>query len=98
MVRAHVIVSGLVQGVRFRVNTQKEARKLKITGWVRNLFSGKVEIVAEGPEAAVQAFISWTKEGPRFAKVNNVAVSIAEPTGEFEDFEIREYGLRPLPD
>ena len=98
MKRAHVIVSGLVQGVRFRANTQKEARKLKITGWVRNLFSGKVEIVAEGSEAALKEFISWVEEGPRFARVNNVAVSIVEPTGELEDFEIREYGLRPLPE
>lgn len=98
MVRAHLIVSGLVQGVSFRKNAQKEAKNLGVTGWVRNLFSGKVEIVAEGTEDAVNTFISWAKEGPRFSKVREVAVFPSEPTGEFSGFEIREYGLRPLPD
>ncbi|MDP3901318.1 MAG: acylphosphatase [bacterium] len=98
MIRAHIIVSGLVQGVSYRKNTQNEARKLKITGWVRNLFSGKVEIVAEGTEEAVNALISWIREGPRFARVKGAAVSLSESTGEFKDFEIREYGLFPLPE
>lgn len=85
-VRAHVLISGKVQGVFFRANTIKEARELELTGWVRNLEDGTVEAVIEGPENKVKELILWCNEGPRLAKVEKVEVKYEVPTGEFEGF------------
>jgi acylphosphatase len=64
------------------------ARKLGVSGWVRNRFDGAVEAVVEGPEAAVQAFITWCHEGPAGAYVTNVQVAWEAYTGEFADFRV----------
>ncbi|MFB6109906.1 MAG: acylphosphatase [Halodesulfurarchaeum sp.] len=86
--RAHVFVSGTVQGVYFRANTREEARKRSVDGWVRNLEDGRVEAVFEGPESAVEEMIEWCHEGSPKATVTDVSVTWEEPTGE-EGFEIR---------
>ena len=57
--RAHVCVSGNVQGVFYRANTRDTARELGVDGWVRNLEDGRVEAVFEGPEPAVEELIDW---------------------------------------
>lgn len=71
MKRVHIIVTGLVQGVGFRHYTRKEAEVLKITGFVRNLSDGSVEIEAQGTEDHIQSFINWAKKGPRNARVDS---------------------------
>ncbi len=91
MKRAHIFVSGRVQGVFYRATTQEVARRLRLRGWVRNLPDGRVEIVAEGPEDALKALIDWCWEGPPLARVEDVKVIWEEPTGEFEDFVVRYY-------
>ena len=91
MKRAHIFVSGRVQGVFYRATTQEVAKRLRLKGWVRNLPDGRVEIVAEGPEDALKALIDWCWEGPPLAKVEDVKVIWEEPTGEFEDFVVRYY-------
>ncbi|RLI30619.1 acylphosphatase [Candidatus Bathyarchaeota archaeon] len=87
-VRAHVIVSGRVQGVFFRYETKKEALKRGVKGWVRNLPTGEVEAVFEGEKEDVEEMIKFCRKGPPLAKVKDVKVSWEEYKGEFEDFKI----------
>jgi len=87
-VRAHVWISGRVQGVFFRAHTKEVAEKLGLTGWVRNLPDGRVEAVFEGEEDAVKEAIEWCKRGPPLARVEKVEVRYEDPTGEFRDFRI----------
>jgi acylphosphatase len=87
--RAHIFVSGFVQGVFFRSNTQERARQLGLKGWVRNLEDGRVEAVFEGEKEKVLKMIEWAERGPEFAKVENIEVNWEEYKGEFDDFEIR---------
>jgi len=86
--RAHIFVSGRVQGVGFRWSVLNKARQFGIKGWVRNLPDGRVEAVFEGNKEIVEKIISWTKEGPYFAKVEKVDVQWENYTGEFEDFTV----------
>ena len=88
-VRAHLFISGRVQGVFFRACTREEAQKYKITGWVKNLWDGRVEAVLEGEEGAVQSMISWCHSGPSHAAVTDVSVEIGEARGEYIVFDIR---------
>jgi len=90
-VRAHVYVSGRVQGVFFRSETQDEALRRNVTGWVRNLPDGRVEAVFEGEKEAVEKLIEFCKRGPPGARVTKVEVAWEPYTGEFKDFKIR-YG------
>jgi acylphosphatase len=90
-VRAHVYVSGRVQGVFFRSETQDEALRHGVTGWVRNLPDGKVEAVFEGEKKAVEKLIEFCRRGPPGARVTKVDISWEPYTGEFKDFKIR-YG------
>jgi acylphosphatase len=86
--RAHVFISGRVQGVNFRWYTQREAQRLGLTGWVRNLWDGRVEAIFEGDEEPVQRAVNWCHTGPSSARVDNIEVSYEEPTGEFSHFAI----------
>jgi acylphosphatase len=70
--RAHLFISGRVQGVNFRYYTVRQAESLGVTGWVRNLWDGRVEAVFEGDETAVQGMIDWCQNGPRAARVDHV--------------------------
>jgi acylphosphatase len=89
MVRAHVFVSGLVQGVSFRWYAIQNARRLGVAGWVRNLPDGRVEAVYEGPGQPVDEMVAWSHQGPPSARVNDVEVSWEEPEGLAEfDYEL----------
>lgn len=92
-VRAHVFISGRVQGVFFRSETRYEAKKRGVKGWVRNMPDGKVEAVFEGEEKSVKELIEFCRRGPSGARVKNIHVIWENYTGEFKDFEIR-YGYR----
>lgn len=85
--RAHVHVSGKVQGVFYRANTRNTARKLGVDGWVRNLPDGRVEAVFEGPESDVEEMIDWCHTGSPAADVEAVDVEFEEPTG-LDGFEV----------
>ncbi|RLE87769.1 MAG: acylphosphatase [Thermoprotei archaeon] len=89
MVRAHIFVKGLVQGVGFRWSMRAVAKRLGVKGWVRNLPDGRVEAVLEGPEERVREVIEWARRGPPLAVVEDVEVRWEEYKGEYEDFEIR---------
>jgi acylphosphatase len=86
--RAHLHVSGWVQGVSFRGFARKCAQELGLTGWVRNLYDGRVEAVAEGPRPVLEAFIAKLREGPPSARVEEVRVAWEDFRGEFPDFKI----------
>lgn len=88
-IRFHIFVSGRVQGVFFRENTRRKAKKIGITGWVRNLTDGRVEAVLEGEKDKIERMINWAKKGPMFAKVKGVKIEIEEYQAEFNDFEIK---------
>jgi acylphosphatase len=88
-VRAHVFVTGKVQGVYYRQNTMETAKAHGVSGWVRNLPDGRVEAVLEGDDSKVKSVVDWCKKGPPRAEVGNVEVKFETPTGEFSGFEIR---------
>lgn len=87
--RAHVYVSGRVQGVFFRATTQREASKRNVSGWVRNLRDGRVEAVFEGEEDIVKEMVDFCRHGPSMANVKNVEVEWEENRNEFSEFEVR---------
>ena len=88
MIRAELVVSGLVQGVFYRASAQTEALRLGLLGEVRNLPGGEVEAIVEGPRAQVEAFIAWCRRGPEAARVDAVQVRWSPARGEFRSFRI----------
>ena len=88
-IRAHLKIHGRVQGVFFRATTEDEARRLGLTGWVRNCPDGSVETVAEGNAEKVEEFILWCHHGPPSARVTKVDLQREEPREEFENFSTR---------
>lgn len=86
--RAHVLISGRVQGVNFRWYTQRKADELGLTGWVRNLWDRRVEAVFEGNEEAVRQAVAWCHTGQPPARVTRVEVTYTPATGEFATFRI----------
>lgn len=88
MRRAHIVVSGLVQGVFFRSFVQENALKLGLKGFVRNLPSGEVEAVVEGYDEGIEKLIGKLKAGPPSARVENVDVKWQPYKGEFDGFRI----------
>ena len=89
MDRVHLIVQGRVQGVGFRYSTRLEAIQLGLTGYVRNLSDGTVEIVAEGVSPAMNQLLEWVKQGPPAALVKQVDIAYRPANGEFSDFTIQ---------
>jgi len=87
--RAHVFISGRVQGVFFRASTTEEAKRLGLTGWVRNMRDGRVEAVFEGEESLVDVMVSWCHKGPSYSNVEDVEVMHEKYSGEFDDFNVR---------
>ena len=84
-----VTVSGKVQGVGFRIYTQRQAQQLGVRGYVRNLANGDVEIMAVGKSERVNALLKWASSGSPSAVVNNLEVEVLSDVEEFKDFEIR---------
>ena len=82
-----VTVTGRGQGVAYRHHAQEQARRLGVTGWVRNEPDGSVVAHLEGEEVAVGSLVAWCREGPPYARVSGVDVRASEPTGA-RDFEV----------
>ncbi len=87
-VRAHLIINGEVQGVFFRESMRRVAYQFGVTGWVRNLFDGRVEAVIEGQRNAVESVVRWSEKGPPSAVVTDVAVEWEEYHGEYDLFQV----------
>lgn len=88
LVRVHVFIDGRVQGVAYRFFAEKQANRLGLTGWVRNLADGRVEVLAEGPAAEIETFLDRLRGGPSLAHVDQLEVRREQATGEFVSFEI----------
>lgn len=84
----HFLVSGRVQGVFFRAATEAAARRLGLTGWVRNLADGSVELVACGEDAKLSELEHWLWQGPPRARVEQVRSREVERQ-TFGDFSVR---------
>ncbi len=89
--RAHVLVSGMVQGVFFRYHTRELAQRLGLRGWVRNMPDDRVEAVFEGEKEAVERMLEFCRRGPSGARVSDIETKWEQPGGEFSSFEVR-YG------
>lgn len=87
--RAHVFISGKVQGVFFRAYTRDKALELGLKGWVRNLRDGRVEAVFEGEKDRVEEMLRWCHKGSPYARVTNVEVHWKDPAGDLHSFEVR---------
>jgi len=86
--RVQLIVRGRVQGVYYRASAHREAKRLGLTGWVKNRTDGSVEVVVEGDEDPVKDFLAWAQHGPATARVDHVETRWRSYTGEFADFRI----------
>jgi len=87
--RAHVYVSGRVQGVFFRDATRRKAQELGLGGWVRNLPDGRVEALFEGTSDAVRQVVQWCEGGTPEASVDNVEADFEAAKGDLDGFEVR---------
>ena len=88
-IRSHVVVSGIVQGVFYRDFTQRRARALGLSGWVRNLPDGRVEAVAQGEKESITRLVQAMRQGPPSARVDRLEFSWQAPEADLPDFEIR---------
>lgn len=86
--RARVVVAGRVQGVFFRYSAQELANRLKVLGWVKNRWDGKVEAVFEGERNVVKQMIEWCHKGPPGAHVQSVDMHWEDYVGEYDQFSI----------
>jgi len=88
MARLHAKISGIVQGVFFRARTEEKAKELGLTGWVKNLSGGGVEVVAEGEKKRLEELLAWLWKGPSPAHVEKVESGWERFAGEFSDFTV----------
>lgn len=84
----HLVISGRVQGVAYRVSMVDAAMRLGVRGWVRNRSNGDVEATVQGTPTAIEAIIEWARRGPSLAIVDNVQIEDA-PVESFRRFETR---------
>lgn len=91
LVRVRVLIGGRVQGVAYRFFAEKSAARLGVTGWVRNLPDGRVEVLAEGTEPRIATFLARLEAGPALARVDSFEVSREAATGEFSTFRIGSF-------
>ena len=89
MRRLRAIVRGRVQGVGYRATALEQARRLGLSGWVRNQMDGTVEVVAEGDEKAVLGFLDDLRRGPRGARVTNIDTEWTDARSDLQGFDIR---------
>jgi acylphosphatase len=87
--RAHIYVSGKVQGVFYRYETKKYAELHSVNGWVRNMPDGRVECLFEGEKEEVEKIIEFCRQGPPAAHVDDVEIQWEEWKEEFDDFQIK---------
>lgn len=88
MSQAHILVSGFVQGVGYRMFVRKNAEELGITGWVTNLLDGRVEALLQGRKETIEKLIERCKKGPYFSEVKNISIEFQQIEEKFEEFTI----------
>ena len=88
MDQVHLIISGKVQGVFYRASCQKIAIQYDLKGWVKNLSTGQVEVLAQGKKEEIEKFINWCKKGPPHAIVNDLEIKWQPLNHDYNTFEI----------
>jgi len=88
--RAHIYITGRVQGVFYRSFVRAKAQLLGLKGWVKNTMDGCVEIVFEGETEDINSAIEDCRRGPPHAQITDMRVEWEKPHGEFNDFEIKQ--------
>lgn len=88
-IRIHVYLSGRVQGVGFRAFTMRTAQQLSVNGWVKNLSDGRVEAIFTGSKDKVDKMLEQVKQGPSFAKVDDIEIVEEKYQNQYNDFEVR---------
>ncbi|WP_131976583.1 acylphosphatase [Cricetibacter osteomyelitidis] len=91
MIRKQFSVYGRVQGVSFRFFTLRKAQKIGVSGIVRNLSDGSVQVIAEGSEQQIETLYQWLQQGPKTAKVDQVIMQDYMGNQTFESFEITRF-------
>ena len=89
LTRAHIIITGRVQGVGYRYFTIRRAEQLGLKGWVKNLYNGVVETEVEGDKSDIKTLIEYLWQGPSLSRVTDVKVNWLNYTGEYNDFSVR---------
>ncbi|MCX6815533.1 MAG: acylphosphatase [Candidatus Aenigmarchaeota archaeon] len=89
MKRARIVVSGLVHGVGYRSYVRNYAKEIGLKGFVKNLSTDRVEIVAEGYGNQFDTFLQMLRKGPLGSKVKDIRVDWEDPVGEFKDFAVQ---------
>lgn len=85
----HAWVQGKVQGVGFRLYVRQRAIDLPVSGWVRNLNDGRVELLVEGSRPDLESLLTALRQGPRGSQVSDVQVEWAEPSGGLQGFSVK---------
>ena len=85
----HILVTGKVQGVFFRQATKVIAIKNHVTGWIKNLESGQVEILLEGEDQNVNSIVEWCHNGPANSRVDEIKIEQQKFSGQYSNFEVR---------
>ena len=88
-VRVRILIDGRLQAMNFRFNAQREANKLGLVGFIRNLSDGRIEIEAQGPEDKVQKILDWCQEEPHGRQIHNILFRYDEPVNRYADFSVR---------
>jgi len=88
-VKAHLRITGRVQGVGYRYFTLEKAKQLRLRGYTRNLWNGDVEAIVEGPRNLIERLIQYLQQGPTLARVDDIDITWEEANGEFSHFDIR---------
>ena len=87
--RLHTVISGRVQGVGFRWFVIQQARPLNLNGWVKNLYNGDVEVMAEGPKPDLEFLLEKLRKGPTWSHVDHVDVEWLDPSGMTGGFDVK---------
>ena len=88
-VRARILIEGRLQAMNFRYNTQKQAKKWGLTGFIRSLADGRIEIEAQGEETDVEKILAWCQEEPQGSQIRSILYRYDEPQERYSDFNVR---------
>ncbi|MBN1218198.1 MAG: acylphosphatase [Anaerolineae bacterium] len=88
-IRARILIEGRLQAMNFRFNTQRQAKKLELTGFVRTLSDGRIEIEAQGEQNNIEKLLAWCQEEPQSSQIRSILYRYDEPKDNYTDFEVR---------
>lgn len=89
MHQVYLTIAGKVQGVFYRASCKEVAEQYGLCGWVKNLSSGQVGVLAQGEKDKIEKLIEWCKKGPQDARVTDIKVEWQDIEKEFESFNIK---------